>query len=322
MKQYYIGIDLGGTNTKIALLGKRFTVLKKTSLPTPLYKRPLDLIFAIKNSINNILRAYKVPLREVYGIGIGVAGLVDAENGVIRNLVNIPGWKGVNIKRLFNKAMKVPTYVDNDANVMTLAELHKGAGRGKKNLVCVTLGTGVGGGIIIDGKLYRGSMSTAGEIGHIPINEKGPRCNCGGTACVEAYVGNRYMIRELIRIIKSGKKTVLRRMTSKGLSHLTPEVLYKAARYGDRFAIDFWKTVGTRIGIALTGVINLLNPDRIIIGGGVAGAGRFLFMPIRDTVKNRAMEAQRKHIKVVKAKLGLDAGLIGAAILVHTEKNK
>ncbi len=322
MKRYYIGIDLGGTNTRIALLGKGFDILEKVSFPTLFYRSPQNLIFAITESVYTILKKRKVRLSQVHGAGIGIAGQVDVKKGAIYNLTNIPGWKGINLKRLLQKNLRIPVYIDNDANVMALAEFYKGAGRGSRNLVCITLGTGVGGGIIIDGKLFRGSTSSAGEIGHIPINEKGPRCNCGGVACIEAYVGNRYLIKELARRIRRGEKTILKKMVDKKLSNLTPELIDKAAKRGDRFAINFWEEVGRRVGTMLAGVINLLNPDKVVIGGGIAKAGRFLSGPIRRTVNQRAMELHRRHVKIVRARLGRNAGLVGAAVLVNLEKNK
>jgi len=322
MRKYYIGIDLGGTNTKIALLGRKFDILKKLSFPTASKKRPSSVITAIKNAIDDILNTQRSCLKEVIGIGIGVAGLVNTRKGFIYNLVNIPGWRGLDIKKALEKITKVPVYADNDANVMALAEFYKGAGKTCKNLICVTLGTGVGGGIILNGKIYRGSTFSAGEIGHIPLNEEGPRCNCGGTACIETYIGNRYMMKELTRKIKRGGKTVLKEMVKKDFSDLTPELLYKAAKRGDKLARDFWKELGTKLGIALTGLVNVFNPDSVIIGGGVADAGEFLFAPIRKVIKARAMEVQKKHVRILKAELGQDAGLVGAGILVETEKDR
>lgn len=321
MKKYYIGIDIGGTNTKIGLLGKRLNLIKKVVIPTELYKTPRDLITAIAGFVRAMLRAKRVKLNNVRGIGIGIAGLVDMKRGVVINLTNIPGWRNVNIRREFQKRLKLPVYVDNDVNVMTLAELYRGAGRGSKNLICITLGTGVGGGVVINGALYRGSTSAAGEIGHIPINEKGPKCNCGGIACIESYIGSSYLMKDMARAIRK-RKTILKKMAGRALSNLTPELIDKAAMRGDLLAINFWKEAGNRLGVALTGVVNLLNPDKIIIGGGIAGAGRFLFTPIKKTIGRRAMELQRRRVKIVKAKLGKDAGLIGGAVLVNLEKDK
>ncbi len=322
MKKYYIGVDLGGTNTKTAVLGRNFRVIEKSSFPTTLFKTHQKLLSAINDSILSLLNEAKISLKSVKGIGVGIAGLVDAESGVVADMVNIPGWKRVNIKRSFEKSLRIPAFIDNDVNVMTLAEFHKGAGRGCRNLICVTLGTGIGGGIIINGELYRGSTSSAGEAGHIPINMKGPKCNCGGIACIESYAGNRNLIRELRGIAKKNRGSILRRLANGDLSNITPELACKAAAMGDRSSIDFWVDTGKRIGVMLTGVVNFLDPDRIVIGGGVAGAARFLFPSIRETIELRAMEVQRRHVRVVKARLGSEAGLVGSAVLIDTERKR
>jgi len=322
MKKFYIGIDIGGTNTKVAILGRRFDILEKILFPTALFKKPQRLLRAITDSIFSLLKKRNITLREIYGIGIGIAGLVDAEKGIIRNLINIPHWRGLNIKHYFERNFKIPTFVDNDANVMALAEFYRGSGKGSRNLICITLGTGVGGGIIIDGRLYRGSTSSAGEIGHIPINERGPRCNCGGTACIESYIGNRYLTKALIYKIKKQKATLLKKMVDKKYSNLTPELVFKAARRGDKFAIDLWHTVGARLGTMLTGVINLLDPDKIVIGGGMSEARRLFFPALKEKIRLNAMETQGRHVQIVRAKLGTDAGLVGAAVLTSIERDK
>jgi glucokinase len=168
--------------------------------------------------------------------------------------------------------------------------------------VCITLGTGVGGGIIIDGGIYRGSTFSAGEVGHMPLKEEGLSCNCGGYGCLERYVGNRY-ISEEFRSMKGGASLV------------SPESISIAARKGDKASIELWDRVGKRIGTTLAGIVNLLNPEKIIIGGGVAEAGELLFGPIRKTVKRRAMPVPGRAVRILKAKLGNDAGVIGAAAL-------
>lgn len=302
MKKYYIGVDIGGTNSRVALVSDRFNIIERSSLATKSYGSPKALIQAVCSTILSALRKKDITSGNIIGIGIGIAGQVDFPRGIVRNLTNVPGWKNVALKGLIERRLFIPAYVDNDVNVMALAEFYKGAGRGCRNIVCVALGTGVGGGIIIDGKLYRGSTSTAGEIGHIPINEVGPRCNCGGRACIESYIGARYLTRDL--------------------GGLTPEEAYRAARRGDRRARRFWEKTAVRLGIMLSGVINLLNPDRVVIGGGVAQAGGFLFKPLKATIKRRAMPLQATRVKIVKAALGTDAGIIGAAILASLERDK
>ncbi len=296
---YYIGVDIGGTFTKIALISKTGKILTKINLRTASYPKK-QLIKKIIASIKEILSKKKLSTNRVKGIGVGLPGLIDSKKGVVRYLVNIPGWKKVPLKRIFEKRLKIKTFIDNDVNAMTLGELYYGAGRGAKNIVCITLGTGVGGGIIINGELYRGRDLVAGEIGHIPINEHGPRCNCGGNACIESYVGNRYLMKKLS---KEGRRSI------------SLKLLNREAQKGRPHAVRFWRYIGEKLGIMLVGVVNFLNPEKIIIGGGIANAGKHLFNPLKKTVAKRAMKVQKKRVKIVKARLGGNAGVIGAAVL-------
>jgi glucokinase len=192
--------------------------------------------------------------------------------------------------------------VDNDAKLMCLAEHKLGAARGIRQAVCITLGTGVGGGIILNGNLYRGQDNASAEIGHLPINVKGPACNCGGYACLEAYIGNN-------RILSQAKRIFRRDISLEELSSL--------AKRQNKKATAIWLEVAQSLGTALVGVVNLLNPDCIVIGGGVAGAGRILFDNLRKAILARAMPVQARRVKLYKAKLGNNAGLIGAALLVN-----
>jgi glucokinase len=187
---------------------------------------------------------------------------------------------------------------------MCLAEYQLGAAKGLRHAVCLTLGTGVGAGIIADGRLYRGANNASGELGHMPINEDGPVCNCGGKACLETYVGNKSILAQV-------KKIFRRKMPLEEVSGL-------AAR-GNKKAVALWSGVGEHLGVALVGVVNLLNPDAVVIGGGVANAGKILFQKVKEVIKKRAMSVQAKAVKVFKAKLGDDAGLIGAAVMVKSE---
>ena len=310
---YYIGIDLGGTLAKVGIVNERGRVLAKTSLRTLAYRKK-DLINEIIVSIIKLVSSRRIKRNEIGGIGVGLPGLIDSKRGIVRYLVNISGWKNVHFKKIFEQKLNIKTYIDNDVNVMTLGELYHGAGRGVKNMVCITLGTGVGGGIVINGKLYRGKDLVAGEIGHIPINEDGPKCNCGGTACIESYAGNRYLMNKLKNDLKKNP-SVLKKLYR--VKHMSPPLALvdKAARMGDKFSIRFWEEVGLKLGTMLTGVVNLLNPEKIVIGGGVANAVRFIMVPIKKTINKRAMKIQRKRVKIVRAGLGKDAGMIGAAVL-------
>ncbi len=306
LKKFIIAIDLGGTNLKIAILDLKYKIREKQVLNTRRFRRKEDLISAITHSVSRITENNNLKKKNILGIGLGLPGPIDIKHGIVHFFPNIPGWKEVNLRKKLEDELRLPVFMDNDANLMSLAEHRLGAARGAKNAICITLGTGVGGGVIIDGTLYRGLSFAAGEIGHIPINEKGPRCNCGGIACLEAYIGNN-------RIKNEARKLFKRDISLEELSALARKKNKKASR--------IWLQVGTRLGIALAGVINLLNLDTVVIGGGIANAGRILFDEARQTIRNRAMSVQARHVKVCKAELASDAGLIGAAILVK-ENNK
>jgi glucokinase len=305
-KDYCIGVDLGATNIKIGLL-KNQKIISKKVLPTQSFTSQKNLIEGVCRQIRQSVSQAGMALSDISGIGIGLPGPVDSERGIVHFFPNIRGWRKVALREIMRKKMRLPVAIDNDANVMTLAEARIGAARGKRNVVGLTLGTGVGGGIIVDGKLYRGSGLVAGEIGHIPLNERGPRCNCGGTACLERYIGNRYLLENARRASGPG-------ITLEGLSLL--------ASRGNGKAIAVWKEMAGHLGVALSGIINFFNPDTVVIGGGVANAGRIILDRVRRVVKERAMPTQAKTVKIVKARLGSDAGMIGAGILLQEELSK
>ena len=299
--KYIIGIDLGGTNLKSALLDLKYKILRKEVFNTQDFIKKERLIQAILDSIHRILKYKNLNTRQILGIGLGLPGPIDVKRGLVHFFPNIAGWKEVNLKNILEKRLGLPVSLDNDANLMSLAEFRMGAAKGSRNAVCLTLGTGVGGGIIIEGRLYRGSTYSAGEIGHLPINEEGPQCNCRGIACLETYIGNN-------RIIAQAKKIFPQKISLEKLSQL--------AKKKDGKALKIWSDVGGHLGVALVGVVNLLNPDAIVIGGGVANAGKVLFDRVKEIISRQAMPVQARQVKVFKAKLGNDAGLIGAGILV------
>lgn len=305
--KYLIAIDLGGTNLKLAIFGPGYKMLKKKTFSTRTLSKATGkaspserLISSLVSAVKELLKAHGLSSRQVAGMGIGVPGPVDYRTGIVHFLPNIPGWREVALSDILRHRLGIPVFLDNDAKLMALAEHSLGAARGCHNAICITLGTGVGAGIISDGRLYRGKSNATAEIGHVPINEKGPRCNCGGIACLEAYVSNARLLRKAGRLF--GRP-------------LSLEETSRLARRGNRKAQAFWSQAAGRIGIALSAVINLLNPESIVIGGGIAGAGRVLFDGIRKTVSQRAMKVQAKDVRIVRSRLGNDAGLIGAAII-------
>ncbi|MDP2905924.1 MAG: ROK family protein [Candidatus Omnitrophota bacterium] len=301
-KNFIIGIDLGGTNLKAGLVDLNYKIRYRYNLATRRYIQKEGLISAIIYCVNKIIQDNDLRTDEIGAIGIGLPGPVDPKNGIVHFLPNIPGWRRVRLKKILQNKLKLPVFLDNDVKLIALAEQKLGSAAGFKNSLCITLGTGVGGGLILEGSLYRGLDNAAGEIGHLPINEFGPRCNCGGRACLESYIGNKAILRRARREFGSG---------------ISLERLSKLAAGGNKKARRFWSKVAGHLGVALAGVVNLLNLDAVIIGGGVSGAGKILFDTVRKTIRIRAMSVQAGRVKVLRAKLGSDAGLIGAAILAR-----
>ena len=301
IKKFIIGIDLGGTNLKVALLNLKYNIEDKEVLSTRFFMEKGQLISGIVHSVNRFIKYNNLSKTEVMGVGLGLPGPIDAKNGVVHFFPNIPGWREVALRDILKKKLGLPVLVDNDAKLMTVAEHELGAAKGFNNVLCMTLGTGIGGGLIINGRLYRGFDNAAGEIGHLAINEKGPDCNCGASGCLEAYVGNQRISLEAKRVFK--REVTLEKLSGLALKH-------------NRAAIDIWRKTGSHLGFALAGVVNLLNLDAIVIGGGVAKAGKALFDSLTKTFNNQAMSVQAKRVRILRAKLGNEAGLIGAAIMV------
>ena len=307
IKRYTIAIDLGGTNLKCALLDSYLKIKAKSSFSTKSFDNQRKLIQGVIDSVDSLILNQKLKRSDILGVGIGVPGPVDTLKGIVHFLPNIPGWKEVRLKKILEQKIRLPVFLDNDAKLMTLAEHEAGAAKKYKNALCLTLGTGVGGGLIINNLLYRGADNAAGEAGHFPLNEKGPLCGCGAHGCLEAYVGNHKIIKDARKLF--GSKIVLERVSA-------------LARENNLKAIDFWSQVGKKLGLALSGMVNLLNLDVIVIGGGVSCAGKVLFENIRQTILLRAMRVQAKRVRVVKAQLGIDAGIIGAGYLVKERLGK
>jgi len=302
-KRYIIGVDVGGTNIKLGIIDLRGRIQFRSSFETKYYIRnKKQLIQALTEGIQALVNQADITKRDILGVGIGLPGLIDPVNGIVKFLPNIPGWKNVPLARIIAPVLHLPVIIENDVNLIALAEWKYGSGAGARNMICITLGTGVGGGLILKNQLYRGEGYVAGELGHIPIEEDGPACNCGGWGCLEREVGNRYLQAKAARIFRK--------------PDITLEEVCALAQAGHPKARKLWQDTAVHIGNALTGVVNLLNPTRIVIGGGVANASRFMFKTMEQTIKRRAMRVQGQMVKIVKARLGSDAGIIGAQVLV------
>ena len=311
-----IGIDVGGTNVKIALVNDKGNIIYSNSIPTRAEMGYEYTINNMKEAIAELIKETKSDKKSIEGIGFGFPGQIDYKKGVVRLAPNIPGWVEVPIAEIMEKEFGIPTRVDNDVRCAALGELNYGAGIGCENLICITVGTGIGSGLIINGKLVRGASNAAGEIGHIKLDmHGGPLCGCGDRGCLEAFASGPSIVAMAEEYIKGGKSTKYRELAN---PDITPYIVAVAAKEGDPVAKQIFRIMGEYIGIGLTSVINLLNPEKVIIGGGVAAAGDILFDPIKETIAKRAMTIQKEAVEIVPAQLGNTAGVIGASLLINS----
>lgn len=311
-----IGIDVGGTNVKIALVDGEGKIIYSNSVPTYAQMGYEYTVNNIKQAIKDLMKETNTEAKDIQGIGFDFPGQVDCKTGVVKNAPNIPGWVNVPIAQMIEEEFHIPTRIDNDVRCAALGELKFGAGRGCENFVCITVGTGIGSGIVINGKVVRGAANAAGELGHIKLQmEDGPLCGCGDSGCLEAFASGPSIVAMAQEYLKGGKSAKFRELAGDG--EITPYIVAKAAEAGDPVAKRIFEKMGYYIGMGLTSVINLLNPERIIIGGGVAECGELLLDPIRRTIIERAMKVQRDAVEIVPAELGNSAGVIGASMLVE-----
>lgn len=313
MTKAAIGIDIGGTHIKLGLVDERGKILARESFCTNSVRGRTRTLDALAGRIFDLKRCARK--NRFVGVGIGAPGPIDVERGFVHFFPNIPGWKNTPLGRLLEKKLKLPVFLDNDANAMAWGEYCFGAGRGAQSLLALTLGTGIGGGIVLNGRLFHGTSYSAAEIGHLVINENGPRCSCGSRGCVETYVGNGYFVRAIQKRLRAGQKSLLRDWWLKERRLLTPLLVAEAARAGDAFSKRVWRETGKHLGTALASLVNILNPDRIILGGGIALNKALLFPAVTDAIKKNAFPVASRSVKVVPAGLGVDAGWIGAAAL-------
>lgn len=316
--KYAIGVDLGGTKVKLGIVSSEGRIIKKISIPTLANE-------GVEKSLSQIKKGIKLLLdgstKTITGIGIGAPGVVSQKKGTVENPPNLPGWGRVHLGKIMEDEFKLPTTVENDANAAAIGELIYGSGIKLDSFILITLGTGVGGGIIYQNKLFRGDFGAAGEVGHTTIDINGPKCKCGSTGCLETYLGNNYIIKNVKKQLKDQKKSKIVELLDNDLDKLSPRIINEAAVLKDEFALSVIKDLGNKLGCGLASLINLLDISNIIIGGGVAGFGRPLFKATKDTIKSRVLLSLRPRIKVAQAALKNNAGIKGASSLVFYSKS-
>ena len=310
---YVVGIDIGGTTRIGAVADARGQALRKSEARTEgNYEAG---IAGIARHVTELLEAAGLQREQVTAVGVGVPGRIDSRTGESFVVPNIPGWNHRLVAADLQAATGLKVAIGNDVNCAALGELRFGAGRDVENLLMITLGTGIGSGIAINNEIYTGPRETAGEIGHITLDPNGPRCGCGNHGCFEALAGRDAIIDRAVLGLQHGRASSIAEKAGWDLSKITPRLIADAAHEGDALALDVLEETGHWIGIALSNAVLLLDPDIIIIGGGIANAGEPLFEPIRRTLRARCQIGAFDVEKVVQAELGTDAGVWGTIAL-------
>jgi glucokinase len=299
-----IGVDFGGTSVKSGVVSGSGIIARSEPIATRGYDSADGLLAAVFRDIALLRKQHP----EVCALGAGLPGIIDGVHGRVRELSNVPGWRDIPLASLLYQRTGLPSIIENDANAMAYAEWRFGAGRDRPNVICMTLGTGIGGGLILDGKLFRGSQLGAGEIGQMMLEPHGPRGHYGNFGALEKYVGNQ-------QIAERAQRAYASVGSARAPEELTPLFLEQAALSGDEVAAKLWEDIGFEIGIMLANIVWLLNPDRIVIGGGVAKAGPLVFEPIKRIIRERTSVVYHEQLEVVPAELGNDAGMVGSAAL-------
>ena len=300
-----IGIDFGGTSIKSAVVRDGRIVHRGEVIDPQIYATSAALI----DEMVKLIEKLRAEFPDIAGIGIGLPGFIDSVNGIVHSLTNVAGWIEVPLCQILRDRTGLAATIENDVNAMAYGEWKFGAARGAHHAICITLGTGVGGGLILDNRLYRGANFAAGEIGHASIDYRGKAGPYGNFGCLEEYVGNQQIAERAVALYAT-------QGIVKTKSECTPRELDLAAQAGDAIATSLWAMLGDEIGAALASVVWILNPDTIVIGGGVAKAGDLLFEPIRKSIAARTLKLFHENLRVVPAALGNDAGIIGNAALV------
>jgi glucokinase len=323
-KKWIVGVDLGGTNIVVGLLPTMGgEVLGLRSMPTDSVrgaKFVVDRIVGmVEQAIAEVLSKHGGTREDIAGVGIGSPGPLDRRTGTVINTPNL-GWRNFPLRDLIANAVHLPATLDNDANCATYGEWWLGAGRGTRTLVGLTLGTGIGGGIVLDGKIFHGCSDVAGEIGHMTIDSNGRKCKCGNYGCIEQYASGPAIALRAVEGIEAGADTVLVDMVNGKLEDITAATVYEATVQGDAYATEVMKDTAKFLGAAVASIINILNPEMVVIAGGVTRAGDTLFEPLRAEVRRRAFKSAQECCRIVSAELPGTAGVVGAAGVFKMER--
>jgi glucokinase len=317
-KDYLLGVDLGGTKILAGVFDAKFDLKGTAKLSTKADRGVEAVIDRIARCVNEAVDECDLSLKLIRGVGIGAPGAVDSDSGRVIFAPNLPGWKDIPLKKELEKRLGVPVFTGNDCNVCTLGTFDREYKAKPKNLIGVFIGTGIGGGLVINGDLYSGHNLTAGEIGHMVIEVNGPKCGCGNRGCLEALASRTAIFRKIQSAVKDGQKTILTDMLGNDLADMRSGDLRKAIRKGDKFVEKVVEEAAEYAGVGVANLINILNPEIVVVGGGVIEALENEVMPsLLKAVKEHVMPGTSDGIKIEASKLGDHAGITGAAVLAR-----
>lgn len=308
-----LGIDLGGTKILTAVANVQGKMLSRDHSITPAKEGQEAVLNSILESVNRALDQAHMAAADLTAIGVGAPGLSNPETGILFTSPHLPGWKDVPLRDIIEKQLGRKAFLINDANAAAVGELYFGAGRGARNFIYITVSTGIGGGIIIDGKIYTGSAGTAGELGHMVIDDEGPHCNCGNNGCWETLSSGTALAREARRRIKEGAATSILKYTDENIEKINAEAIHEAAQAGDKLANELIAWSAYYLGIGLANLINIFNPEVIVIGGGLSNIGDMLLKPAFEEAGRRAFKQSYQAVRFARAELGRNSGVLGAA---------
>ncbi len=313
MADYLVGIDLGGTNVDVGVVDKAGKMIARHARPLGKPTTRKEVVEAIYLATEETLQRAGMKKESIHAIGIATPGVLDIARGVVVTAANLPEWKDVPLRDLIKKRFEAPTVLENDANAAAYGEFWVGAGKDVRSMIMLTLGTGIGGGIVIDGKLWHGWKDAAGELGHFTIDYKGRQCACGNIGCLEAYASAESTVRRFLESARSGKETNLKRAVEEKPESVTCRMLYEEALKGDALCRQTLEETGFFLGVGIVTILHFMNPEMVVLTGGMIGAGPMIMDPLKKVVEERALSRSREDVQLVFARLGTDAGVIGAA---------
>jgi len=311
LEKMIVGVDLGGSKINAILADSRGNILRQGLKDTLAQEGPDEVIKRVIRCVKQVASG-----TDIAGIGIGAAGACDVATGVITLSPNLPGWHNIPLKDILQREFDLPIYLENDATVAALGEHYFGGAVDVANLIYLCVGTGIGGGIMIDGQLYHGASGSAGEIGHMTIDINGPRCSCGNIGCWETFASGTALAREAVKQIKAGAKTSILNFADGDPKKVSAQRVFLAAQEGDPLANELISQTASYLGVGLVNIVNIFNPQLILIGGGLSRMGRLLLEPASKVVRDRAYELPAAAVRIELARLGADAEALGGVALV------